>query len=76
MGAMMNSKNGEMMMLENHEAMMKMMKGNPSMMDDMMSDMMNTSKTDTSMMSSMCKTMMADKQMMDRMQEMKRKIWR
>lgn len=83
MEAMMSSKNGKMMMqgnedmtkmmMENHEVMMKMMKGNPGMMDGMMSDMMNVSKTDTSMMSSMCKAMMGDKQMMDRMQEMKKK---
>ena len=81
MTAMMNSKNGKMMMMEdgkmpmmmeNHEAMMKMMKDNPGMMHTMMMKMMEACKSDTSMMSGMCKKMMENPQMMDMMQKMKR----
>jgi len=72
---MMNSNNGKLMllgndnltmseMMENHGKMMKMMKDDPSMMKSMMSDMMETCKSDTSMMSSMCKNMMKSPQMM------------
>ena len=74
MAAMMNSKNGKMMMMpmmENHEAMMKMMKDNPGMMHTMMENMMEACKNDTTMMSGMCKKMMANPQMMDMMQKMK-----
>lgn len=78
MTAMMNSKNGKMMrdgkmpmvMMENHEAMMKMMKENPGMMHTMMMNMMEACKNDTSMMSGMCKKMMENPQMMDMMQKM------
>ena len=73
-GAMMNSKNGKMMMMpmmENHEAMMNMMKDNPGMMDNMMMNMMEACKTDTTMMAGMCKKMMENPQMMDMMQKMK-----
>ena len=68
MAAMMNSKAGNMMM-ENHEAMMKMMKDNPGMMDNMM----EACKTDTTMMSGMCKKMMENPQMMEMMHKMKGK---
>ena len=74
MAAMMNSKNGKMMMMpmmENHKAMMEMMKDNPGMMHTMMMNMMEASKSDTSMMSGMCKKMMENPQMMDMMQKMK-----
>ena len=71
MAAMMSSKNGKMMMMENHEAMMKMMKENPGMMDNMMMNMMEACKNDTTMMSGMCKKMMENPQMMDMMQKMK-----
>ena len=74
MAAMMNSKNGKMMMMpmmENHEAMMKMMKDNPGMMHTMMENIMEACKTDTAMMSGMCKKMMENAQMMDMMQKMK-----
>jgi len=89
MQAMMNSKNGKMMMqkndkmkmmmenhgmmMENHGMMMKMMKDNPGMMHSMMSGMMEAAKSDTGMMSSMCKTMMENPQMMDMMQKMRGK---
>ena len=82
MEAIMNSKNGKMMMqgndkmkmmMENHGMMMKMMKDNPGMMQNMMSNMMEVAKSDTSMMSSMCKSMMGNQQMMDMMQKMKGK---
>ena len=77
--AMMNSKNGKMMMqgnekmtmmmMENRDVMMKMMKNNPGMMQSMMSDMMEASRSDTSMISGMCKTMMSSQQMKDMMQK-------
>ena len=81
MGAMMNSQNGKMMMMQdyqkmmmgNHETMMKMMKDNPGMMEGMMTNMMEACKNDTTMMSGMCKAMMGNKQMMDMMQKMKSK---
>ena len=82
MEAMMNSKNGKMMMqenekmkmmMDNHGMMMKMMKDNPGMMKNMMSNMMEAAKGDTSMMSSMCKSMMGNQQMMNMMQKMKGK---
>lgn len=54
MEAMINSKNGKMMMqgnnkmmgmmMENHDGMMKMMKDNPAMMQGLISDMMGASK--------------------------------
>lgn len=79
MEAMMNSKNGKMMMqgnekmmgmmIENQGTMIKMMKENPAMIQSMMSDMMEACKSDTSMMSSMCKTMLGNKQMMGMMQK-------
>jgi len=79
MDAMMNSKNGKMMMQENEkmmrmmtenkDAMGKMMKNNPDMMKNMMLNMMESSKEDTSMMSGMCKTMMRNSQMMNMMQK-------
>ena len=75
--AMMNSKNGKMMMqgnekmtmmmMEDQGAMMKMMKENPAMMHSMMSGMMETCKNDTAMMSTMCKSMMENPEMMDMM---------
>ena len=73
MEAMMNSKNGKTMMMENHGTMMKMMKDNPGMMESMMTDMMEACKNDTTMISGMCKAMMGNKQMMDMMQKMKEK---
>ena len=71
MEAMMTNKNCKMMMMGNHETMMKMIKDNPGMMQSMMSDMMETCKNDSGMMSSMCKSMMGNQQMMDMMQKMK-----
>lgn len=65
MTAMMDSKKG--MMTGDHASMMKMMKDNPGMMNDMM-EMCNK---DTAMMGGMCKTMMANPQMMDMMKKMK-----
>jgi len=59
------------MMLENRDTMMKVMKDNPIMMQNMMSDMMEACKGDSSMMAGMCKTMMGNQQMMDMMQKMK-----
>ena len=82
MKAIMNSKNGKMMiqgndkmkmMMENHGMMMKMMKDNPGMMQNMMTNMMEAAKGDTVMMSSKCKSMMGNQQMMDMMQKMKGK---
>ena|ERR1035437_917235 len=82
MTAMMNSKNGKMMMMgneemtkmmmENNGTMMKMMQDNPGMMQNMMSSMMESCKSDPSKMSAMCKTMMGNKQMMTMMKKMKK----
>lgn len=55
--AMMNSKNGKMMMHGNM-SMMKTMGVNPEMTESMMSDMMEKCKTDTLMMKSMMSNMM------------------
>lgn len=60
-----------MMMMENRDTMMKVMKHNPAMMQNMMSDMMEACKGDSSMMSGMCRTMMSSPQMMNMMQKMK-----
>jgi hypothetical protein len=57
--AMMNSKNGKMMMQGNDKmSMMKTMSDNPDKMDNMMSDMMEKCKTDTLMMKNMMSNMM------------------
>ncbi len=71
MVVLMNGKHGKMLVMENHQPMMKMMKEDPGMTKSMMADMMETCKGDTGMMSSMCKSMMGDKQMMDMMEKMK-----
>ena len=76
---LMESKTGKMMMQENEKMkmmmekkkMMKMMmKDNPGMMQDMMTEMMDMSKGDSTMMSGMCKSMMENKEMMEMMQKM------
>lgn len=76
-GVMMNSKNGVMMMQEhqtmitrNHTAMMNMLKDNPGMMQNMMSDMMEAATGDTIMTSGMIKAMMMNPQIADMMQRM------
>jgi hypothetical protein len=57
--AMMNSKNGKMMMHgDGKMPMMKTMSDNPGMTDSMMSNMMEKCKTDTLMMKSMMSNMM------------------
>lgn len=79
MAAMMTGNNGMTMMhdqkmaMPSHEAMMKMMKDNPAMMQDMMNTMMDMCKNDTAMMAGLCKAMMANPQMMDMMEKMKKK---
>jgi hypothetical protein len=75
MESMMNSKNGKMMLLGNgkmmgmimgnREGMMEMFKENPTIMQDMMSDIIGASKGDSSIMSSMIKTMMGNQQIME-----------
>ena len=72
MEAIMTNSNG-MVMMQNHESMMKMMKDDPGVMQGMMSGMMEACKNDSNMMSGMCKTMMGNPQMMDMMQKMKGK---
>lgn len=77
MQSMMNSENSKIMiegneamasaMIKNHASMIKMMKNNPSMMEGMMADMMESCKKDTAMMAAMCKTMMKDPQMKEMM---------
>src|ERR1035437_255379 len=57
--AMMNSKNGKMVMQGNSKmSMMKTMSDNPDKMDNMMSDMMEKCKTDTLMMKCMMSNIM------------------
>lgn len=50
-----------------------MMQDHPDMMQNMMSQMMETCKKDTSMMNSMCKTMMGNHEMMETMHNKKGK---
>ena len=71
--AMMNGKNGKMVMMQHHNSMMKMMKDDPNMMKGMMGDMMDMCKDDTTMMAGMCKKMMENPKMMDRMHKMEGK---
>lgn len=81
METMMNNQNGKtmllgndkmaMMMMESPGTMMKKMKDNPGMMQNMMTKMMETCKNDSNMMSGMCKTMMENQEMMDMMEKMK-----
>jgi hypothetical protein len=73
MDAMMNGKNGKMVMMQHHSSMMKMMKADPSMMKGMMGDMMDMCKDDTTMMAEMCKKMMENPKMMDMMHKMEGK---
>ena len=70
MATMMTSHNG-MGMMQHHEAMMQMMKNDPTMMQGVMTGMMDMCKNDSTMMAGMCKTMMANPQMMDMMGKMK-----
>ena len=81
MGAMINSQNGKMMMQQHqtmmmgdNSSMMKMMKENPDMMHNMIMNMMEACKNDTTMMSGICKAMMGNKPMMDMMQKMNGKM--
>lgn len=73
MDAMMNGKNGKMVMMQHHSSMMKIMKDDPSMMKAMMGDMMDMCKDDTTMMAGMCKKMMENPKMMDMMHKMEGK---
>ncbi len=59
-----------MMMTGNTDAMGKMLKENPAMMQNMMSSMMDAAKGDSTMMSGMVKSMMGNPQMMKMMQMM------
>lgn len=58
-------------MLENRDTMVKVMRENPVMMQNMMSDMVEASQGDSVMMSGMCKIMMGNQPMMNMMQKMK-----
>jgi hypothetical protein len=73
-GAMMNTRVGMMMqerrIMGNHSTMMKILKENPGMMQNMMSAMMETAKGDTGRMSEMIKTMMGNQQMFKMTQHM------
>ena len=81
MESIMNSQSGKMIIqgndnmtmiiMEIHEAMMKMMKDNPGMMHNMMMNMMEAGKKDTTLMSGMRKKMMENPQMMNMMQKMR-----
>ena len=77
MAAMMNNEHGKMMMhehgmmmMKDHSMMQNMMKSDPGMMKDMMNDMLESCKNDTTMMTEMCRTMMGNKPMMDMMNKM------
>jgi hypothetical protein len=70
MTAMMQSPNHKTLMVENHRAMMNMIKHDPIMLKDMMIDMRDACKSDSVMMYSMCKTMMNDPQMKEMMLRM------
>ena len=75
-----NSKNGRAMMqgngkmmgrfMENHKGMMNVIRNNPAMMQNLMSDMMDAAKNDSSMISSMSNTIMRNHQMMDMLKSM------
>jgi len=75
-----NSKNGRTMMqgnskmmgrfLGSHEGMMNLIRNNPEMMQNLISDMMDASSIDSSMLSSIYNTMMRNPQMMERMKMM------
>ena len=80
MTSMLNSRNGKTIilgneklvetMLGNHEDMMKIMRDNPALMQNLMSDMLEVSKSDSGMMSLMYKTLMDNQQMNETMQRM------
>ena len=70
MTAVMQSPNHKTVMVENHRAMMNMIKNDPIMLKDMMIDMRDACKSDSLMMYSMCKTMMNDPQMKEMMLRM------
>jgi hypothetical protein len=53
----MNNENGNRMMMQNQQAMFKMMQNNPTMMQNMMTGMMETLKNDTLIMSSMAQSL-------------------
>lgn len=72
---MMNNENGsmmmynqQMMMIQDHGSMMKMLKDNPNMMQNMMSGMIETTKGDSLRMSEMINKMMQNPQMRQMMQ--------
>lgn len=64
-GAMMNNKNGNSMMMQNQKAMLKIMQNNPAMMESMITVMMETFQKDTLMMSSMSSIMLKNPVMKD-----------
>lgn len=63
MEILLNSKYSNLMQMENHAAMMRMMKQNHKIARDMMSDIMKTAEGDTSMMNDMCNSMMGNQPM-------------
>ena len=56
-------------MMKDHTGMMKMMKGNPAMMESMMTDMIEACKKDTAMMSLLYRAMMKNPQMKEMMRK-------
>lgn len=78
--AMMNSKNSKtmmqgndkmtMMMMENRIEMRKVMKDKPFILQNMMADIMETVKSDSSVMLGMCKTIIGNPQMKDMIQKL------
>ena len=66
MNAMMNSRDS---MQQHIGVMMEMMRENPGMMNTMMSNLMEASKTDSNIMIHMYENMMGNQEMMDRMKQ-------
>jgi hypothetical protein len=70
----MNNESGSRMMMMQIKAMLKMMQNNPTMMQSMMTGMMETFKNDTLIMSSMASIIMTNPQMKD--QIYKKQEWK
>jgi len=70
LGLMLDGKNSDIIILEVHETMMKMMKDNPHMMQSMMTGMMDACKGDSAMTFMMCSSMLENQEIMATMHKM------
>lgn len=80
MSSILNNKKGSMMMqnnqdmhrrlMEDRQAMIKIMEENPTLLKAMMEDMIYVSKNDTTLMTSLCRSIVENHQMMGRIQNM------